>query len=146
MKISKLVKITGVSKETIQRLEKWCEERNCDKSPEMDLSCEKFAAINALENIETVESKGIYLRMDGEIKAFGIAAHLTDEMGVLMFQKAFTEVKGLYQYFDNMCAKLLFSGYKYINKESDLNVPGLAKAKQSYHPAMIVRAFELALK
>ena len=67
-------------------------------------------------------------------------------MGVLHFEKALSNIKGLYQYFDSECAKRLFKGYKYINKESDMGDPGLAKSKKSYHPVMIVKSYKLIIK
>lgn len=136
----------SVSSECIDFLEKWCKERDCDGGGNDDLACEKKAAINTIQNIDIIDVKGIYLRVDGEISAFGIASYLTDNMGVLHFEKAFAGVKGLYQYFDNLCAKRLFEGYRYINKESDMNIPGLAKVKLSYHPAMRIKSYRLDLR
>lgn len=137
---------SSVAPECLEFLEKWCEERDCDANPEEDLACEKLAAINTLENIEVLEVNGLLLRVDNEISAFGIASHLRKDMGVLHFEKAFSAIKGLYQYFDNLCAKTLFNGYKYINKESDMSIPGLAKAKKSYHPVRMVRSYSLTVK
>ena len=56
------------------------------------------------------------------------------------------EIKGLYQYFDQLCTDRLLNGYRYINKESDMDVPGLAKAKKSYHPVMKIKSYKLILK
>ncbi len=136
----------SVASESIAFLEKWCEEHDCDVDHDMDLACEKQAAINTIENIDTLEVKGLLLRINGEVCAFAVASQLTEEMGVLHFEKAFSRIKGLYQYFDNLCAKRLLSKYKYINKESDMNIPGLAKAKKSYHPVMMVRSYQLKMK
>ncbi len=130
----------------IEFLEEWCEERACKTGPSNDLSCEKQAAINALENIDVLGMNGLMLRIDGKTSAFGIASHLTKDMGVFHFQKALASVKGLYQYFDKMCAKLLFKEYKYINKESDMDIPGIAQAKKSYHPVMMIRSYKLRVK
>ncbi|RLC14788.1 MAG: hypothetical protein DRI57_13895 [Deltaproteobacteria bacterium] len=139
-------KITSATaSECTDFLEKWCEERDCVGDPE-GLSCEKQAAINALENTEILEMNGILLRVDNVVSAFGIASHITDEMGALHFEKAFSHIKGLYQFFDNFCAKHLFKGYKYINKESDMGVPGIAKAKKSYHPVMIIKSYDLTVR
>lgn len=102
--------------------------------------------INTLVNIDLLDVRGLYLRVDGMISAFGIASYLTDEMGVLHFEKAFAGIKGLYQYFDNLCAKSLFDGFTYINKESDMSMPGLAKVKKSYHPAMMIKSYRLDLR
>ncbi|MBU0988479.1 MAG: DUF2156 domain-containing protein [Proteobacteria bacterium] len=124
-------------------LEKWCVERDCDISKDFYLYCEKDAALNTVENLELFEAKGILLRIDKEVSAFGIASRLTEDMGILQFEKAFAKIKGLYQYFDQECAKRLFKGYTYINKESDMNIPGLAKAKKSYYPVMTVKSYTL---
>jgi len=136
----------AASRECIEFLEKWCEERDCGQETQEELYCEKQAAINTLENIEILGINGLLLRIDGKVSAFGIASHLTHDMGVFLFEKAFSKTKGLYQYFDSMCAKKLFRGYKYINKESDMNIPGLAKAKRSYYPSMMVKSYQLTVR
>ena len=127
-------------------LEEWCQERDCDADDQFDLSCEKQAAINSLLNFDVFGLKGILLRIDGKVCAFGISAHLTADMATLQYEKALGSIKGLYQYFDNACARMLFDGYTYINKESDMGIPGLAKAKRSYHPERMVAALKLSLK
>lgn len=130
----------------IDFLEEWCQERDCDADPEKDLACEKIAAINTLENFGVLEIDGLLLRVDGRISAFGIATRLTEDTGVFHFEKAFAGIKGLYQYFDKLCAEHLFSGYTYINKESDMGIPGLAQAKKSYHPVAIMKSYQFVLK
>jgi hypothetical protein len=126
-------------------LEAWCQERDCDADEQVDLACEKRAAINSLKHLDDLELKGILLRIDGEVSAFGISAPLTRDMATLQYEKAFSRIKGLYQYFDNACARMLFNGYAYLNKESDMGIPGLAKAKKSYHPVELVRSMRLIL-
>lgn len=127
-------------------LEEWCLERDCDSDEQVDLSCEKQAAINTLLHFDAYDIKGILLRIDGKVSAFGISAPLTRDMATLQYEKAFGSIKGLYQYFDNACAQMLFNGYTYLNKESDMGIPGLAKAKKSYHPIKMVRSVKLILK
>jgi uncharacterized protein len=75
----------------------------------------------------------------GTVSAFGISSPLTDNMGVLNFEKAHASIKDLYRFLDNECTKYLFTDYKYINKESDMKLPNLAQAKKSYNPVDIVR-------
>lgn len=127
-------------------LEEWCRERDCDADDQMDLACEKRAAINTLNHIDVFGLKGILLRIDGKVNAFGVSAPLTRDMATLQYEKAFGSIKGLYQYFDNACARMLFNGYTYLNKESDMGIPGLAKAKKSYYPFKMVRSVRLILR
>lgn len=144
-----LVRIDPITANTkqgcIEFLEAWCRERNCDKDSNDDLACEKQALTNALNDMDRLEMCGILLQIDGRICAMAIASRLTDTMGLLQFEKAFAGIKGLYQYFDKQCARRLFSEYTYINKESDMGDPGLAKAKKSYHPAMMIHSYRLTL-
>jgi len=127
-------------------LQKWCDERDCDHEGNEDLACEKLATINALRYLDHLESQGILIRLDGKVSAFGICSHLTDDMGVLNFEKAFSHIKGLYQFLDNECARRLFGQYTYINKESDMNLPSLAQSKNSYNPVMKCRSYCLTVR
>ena len=131
--------------ECLDFMDKWCVERNCSLDNDSNLACEKEALINTIEHMELMEVQGLMLRIDGEVTAFGMASFLTREMGVLHFEKALSSIKGLYQYFDNTCVKHLLKDYKYTNKENDMGIPGLIKAKKSYHPAMIVNSYSLEL-
>lgn len=134
------------SEDCAEFVELWCAERDCDANPHDDLACEKQAMLNTLEQIDRIDVRSLLLRIDGEISALAVAADLTEAMGVLHFEKAFTQIKGLYQYFDQQCAQRLFPEKQYINKESDMGVPGLAKAKKSYHPAFMAESFKLTLR
>jgi hypothetical protein len=132
--------------ECLEFLEEWCLSNNCDAKGMDELACEKEAAKYTLGRLESFGSRGLLLRIDGEICAFGIGARLTQDMGVLNFEKAFSDIKGLYQYFDRECARRLFPGFQYINKENDMGEPGLQKAKKSYQPVRIVKAYQLTVR
>ncbi len=136
----------GSIPECLAFLEAWCEQRDCDVDGDIDLACERRAVITSLENLEALELKGIQIRVDGTVNAFGIASRLNDEMGILNYEKAYSDVKGLYQYLDNECAKQLFAGYRFINKESDMSLPNLARMKRSYRPVMRVKSYKLTLR
>ena len=132
--------------ECLDFLEEWCAERDCSPEGNLELACEKEAARQMLTYIEEMAVTGLLARVDGRVRAFAVGARLTATMGVLHFEKALSVYKGLYQYFDRECARRLFADVEYINKESDMGEPGLAKSKKSYHPVGQVRAYQLQLK
>ena len=132
--------------ECLEFIEKWCLERDCDANPDEDLACEKQAVINMLDQIDHLEVGSLLLRVDNAVCAIAIGTRLNETMGVMPFEKAFSDFKGLYQYFDRECARQLFKDFIYINKESDMDMPGLAKAKRSYYPEKMVKAFQLTLR
>lgn len=135
-------KITNdTAKECLSFLEEWCKEKDCGENRDKVLACEREAVIKALSYIESIGIKGILLRIDGEVNAFGMASILNSEMGVLHFEKAFSRVKGLYQYFDRECARQLFAESSLINKENDMDIPEIAYTKNSYFPTMRIKSF-----
>ena len=132
--------------ECLQFLELWCDQHACDTEQESSLACEKHAVITTLKNMARLESKGIQVRLDGKICAFGIGSRLNQTTATLNFEKADSGIKGLYQFLDNECARRLFSEFRYINKESDMNIPNLAESKQSYNPILRIPSFKLTLR
>lgn len=134
---------TDNAQECIQFLEEWCEMHECGSDEEDILACEKEAAVNTIQNIKTYGVKGLCIRIDGKVSAFGISSYLTPDMGTLQFEKAFPNIKGLYQFLDQMCAQRLFNGFTYINKENDMQIEGLMKSKKSYYPIEMIESYEL---
>jgi len=130
----------------LQFLELWCEQHDCDTDPESDLACEKNAVITALKNMERLEWKGLLIRVDGRVSAFGIGTRLNETTATFNFEKADSGIKGLYQFLDNECAKRLFHPFRYLNKESDMNLPKLAESKQSYSPVLRIKSYVLTLR
>ena len=126
-------------------LEGWRAERG-DQAWTGLLECERQAVIRALKNFSALEFQGLLVSIDGEVAGFGIGSRLKDDTWVLHFEKALGRAKGLYQYLDRECARRLFPGVTFLNKESDMGDPGLAKAKLSYRPAFRVKSYRLALR
>jgi hypothetical protein len=137
---------SAVVEECLACLEKWCEIRICDIDQDLNLACEKEAVIQALHHGDHLDMAGHYVRIDGEVSAFCLSSHLRPDMGVMNFEKALPHIRGLYQYLDNECAKHLFKGYRYINKESDMGLPALAESKNSYHPVFKIKSYRLSLR
>jgi hypothetical protein len=132
--------------ECLDFLEKWCALRECTADQKENAACEKEAVVQALTTIEQMGWQGLWVRVDGQISAFAVMSHLTPEMGVLNFEKAYPSIKGLYQFLDNECGRQLFQGYRYINKESDMGVPALADSKKSYHPVEKLKSYCLKIR
>jgi hypothetical protein len=117
-----------------------------EKESDGMLECERQAITRALQNFAVLELQGVMLSISGQVAGFGIGSRLRDDTWVLHFEKASDQVKGLYQYLDRECARRLFPGVTFLNKESDMGDAGLAKAKISYRPAFRVKSYRLALR
>lgn len=145
----KKVKVEPLTKRSsaacLELLDRWSRDPEAGARLDM-LNCERKAIVNGLEHFDLLELKGVLVRIDDEICGFAFGSRLSDGVFVLNFEKALDDVKGLYQFLDNELAKRLPHGYSFINKESDLGKPGLAKAKESYYPAFTIKSYTLTLK
>lgn len=129
----------------LECLEGWRRE-NPEKEGATLLECERKAITQTLAYFDALEFRGIRVEVEGRTRGFAIAARLSDDTGALCFEKASDKVKGLYQFLDREAARRLFTDLPWINKESDLGDPGLAKAKQSYHPALRLKSYKLTAR
>ena len=112
----------------------WIEERDDNDS---DYSLEFESVLTGFENYEKLGFYGGIIRVNGKAIAYTYGEKLNDECFVSHFEKAPADVQGAYAIINQEFAKrLLDKGFKYINREEDLGLEGLRKAKQSYHPAI----------
>jgi len=84
---------------------------------------------------------GALLRAGGEIVAFTLGEELNEHCFCTHFEKAFTEAPGAYQMINRCFAAMCLENYEFVNREEDLGDEGLRRAKQSYHPAMLLEKY-----
>lgn len=65
---------------------------------------------------------------------------------IVHHENALVTYKGSYQMINQLFCAHLPSAVRYVNREEDLGIAGLRKAKQSYHPARMIEKYSLRLK
>ena len=93
------------------------------------------------DNYDMFDFKGALIRVDGKVEAFTIGEELNDEVFVTHFEKANHEIGGIYQAINQMFAANTISGYNYVNREDDMGIEGLRKAKLSYNPDILLHKY-----
>lgn len=131
----------GSAAECLEFAHEWCEDRSCETQE--GLKRELCAVYQMLTNFDTLGICGGGIRTDGRIVAFSLGEQLNPETMVVHVEKADSSIAGVYQTINNEFCIHEAAGYKYINREQDLGVPGLRKAKKSYHPVGMIEAFDL---
>lgn len=109
------------------------------------LETELYAVDIALANFEKFGLTGGLIRIDGIVKAFTIGEQLTKNTFVTHIEKADHTIRGLYPSINQQFAINELSSYEYVNREEDLGVEGLRKAKLSYNPAIIFDKYQATL-
>ncbi|MBD3203886.1 DUF2156 domain-containing protein, partial [Candidatus Woesearchaeota archaeon] len=135
--------VCALSKHTVEEFfhlqRRWCDIRNCQENE--GLLSENRAIIQTLKNIDQLNISGICIRVDNEIQGFAIGERLNDDTYVEHFEKGNTEYTGIYQYLLREFAKFIPEKFRYLNREQDLGIPGIRKAKKSYNPAYMVKKY-----
>ena len=86
-----------------------------------------------------VKIGGIYV--DGKLEAFTIGELLNPNMALIHIEKANPNIRGLYPFINQQFLVNEFSDVEFVNREEDLGIPGLRKAKLSYHPIRFVEKY-----
>lgn len=119
------------------RLEaEWCKVNNCDQGD--GTGNERKAIIYALNHFEELGLTGGLLRVDGQIVAFTFGMPINQNTFGVHVEKADVNIDGAYAMINNEFANHIPEQYTYINREEDLGIEGLRKAKLSYQPAIIL--------
>lgn len=119
----------------------WCEDRQCDTIE--GLRQESCAIYEMLGNFDSLGIVGGAIRADGAIVAFSLGEALNPETLVIHVEKADNRIQGLYQLINNEFCKAEAANSKYVNREQDLGIPGLRKAKESYQPVRMIETFRV---
>ena len=110
------------------------------------LEFEERAMRDVFVNLDTVGYLSGVIRIDGKIEAFSIGGKLGTKTVTVHVEKANTEFRGLYQAINNEFCRHMASNVKRINREEDMGLPGLRKAKLSYKPVKFVEKYTVTLK
>ena len=137
----------GNRAEVREFLDRWCDWRDCESDPV--LSKEREAIHFALDHQEELGLGGLLIRVQdgtrgvaaGRIGAMAIFQELSPDTAVVHFEKGLPDCEGIYRAVNQETALLLRDRYHFINRESDLGVPGLREAKERYHPHHMVGVY-----
>lgn len=129
--------------EALKVCRQWCAENGCnkDKPGGAPLGSE-FCAINeTFKNYEKLNFVGAILKVDDAPIAMTVGEEITEDVFVTHFEKALPEYRGAYPTINKLFAENELSSYKYINREEDMGIEGLRKAKLSYHPEILLKKY-----
>ena len=122
----------------------WCKVNNCDQHE--GTGNERRALIYALHNFDALGLTGGILHVDGKIVAFTFGMPINQDTFGVHVEKADTTIDGAYTMINYEFANHIPEQYTYINREEDLGIEGLRKAKLSYQPVIILEKYMACLK
>ena len=117
-----------------------------DDYKHQDIDNERQALLFAMNHAEEIGIKGGVLFVDGNIVAFTFGFPINHKTFGVHFEKADINYTGAFTVINQMFAKDIPAEFEYINREEDLGIEGLRKAKTSYNPAFLITKGLITLK
>lgn len=105
------------------------------------LKMEERAMEDVFVNLEKVGYSAGAILIDGKIEAIAIGGKLGRKTITEHVEKANIEYRGLYQAINNEFCRNVAAEAKYINREEDMGIPNLRKAKLSYKPVKLLEKY-----
>ena len=112
--------------------------------PEGDYMLENLALAKAFRNFDAMGLDGIVLMENDRILAVTMGSRISENTFDIHFEKAREEVDGAYNAVNTEFARYLRLKYpeiSYLNREDDMGLEGLRKAKLSYQPDHMVEKY-----
>jgi hypothetical protein len=102
------------------------------------LEMEEEAMQDVFLNLKAVGYLTGAIFIDDHLQALSIGGKLGTKTITVHVEKANIEYRGLYQAINNEFVKHMAANVKLINREEDMGIPGLRKAKLSYNPVKMI--------
>ena len=107
------------------------------------LDYEKFAVLEALGNFKYLGIQGGVIELYGKVEAFSCGESLNADTAVIHLEKGNSEIRGLYQMINREFCRNAWSHMTYINREEDMGIEGLRRAKKSYNPFKMIAKYDV---
>ncbi len=141
-------KLEPIEEKNIEKVKKfqqiWLKQ---NKENSISLEQENKAILEVLTNWTEFKDKifGYALLVDDNIVGYTIGEKQDGEHIIIHFEKALYDVRGAYPALNKLTLEN-FTDYKFVNREQDLGLAGLRRAKEEYNPFGFVKKYQLFLQ
>jgi hypothetical protein len=118
----------------------WCRERGNCSDP--GLRNERLSIAEALKNMSELSLIGGLIRVENKVVAMTLGSPINDEVFNIHTEKALNDYSRAYAVINReFAANELLGKYSLINRENDMGIEGLRRAKKSYRPVQIIEKY-----
>ena len=136
-----------LKKEALTLFEKWFKVREESRFfPRLAHVAQRSAVSLAFSDFGLLDLFGGALLIEGKLKGFALGSRLNPETVAVHFLYSDPTLPGIFQTILHEACGSVFSGFKHVNLEQDMGIPGLRTAKLSYHPLKLEEKFEVKFR
>lgn len=107
---------------------------------------EKTSVCLALKNMDALGLTGGCILLEGQIVAFTVGERLLPHMQLIHIEKANYEIEGLYPVINQQYVLHECQGVTLVNREEDMGIEGMRKAKRSYQPVKMIKKYFISTR
>ncbi|MDU4961192.1 MAG: phosphatidylglycerol lysyltransferase domain-containing protein [Sporomusaceae bacterium] len=114
--------------------------------PDPSLLCERDAIIDVMRHWDTLGVSGGVILINGRIEAFTFGEMLNDDTAVIHVEKGNADIRGIYQAINQEFCEKTWSQVPFVNREEDMGIAGIRRAKESYMPVRMIEKYNITVK
>ena len=107
---------------------------------------ELIAIEKAVRFYKELNLTGGIIKVNNKPIAFTLGEEINNDAFLVHFEKALAPYVGAYKVINQEFSANRLYNYKYVNREEDLGIEGLRKAKLSYHPSILMNKYSATLR
>ena len=126
-------------------LDIWSEAHKRANPDDQFIGYEQAAIHEIFDHFDAFKLKGGAILIDGKVAAFTFGEKLNSDTAVIHVEKADSNIRGIYTAINQSFVEHEWWDMIYINREEDIGIEGLRKAKKSYRPIKMIEKFNATL-
>lgn len=130
------------AEECLRLFEQWSSAKTDDNT---GVDEEAEAVRELFLNWDRLDVSGGCIRVGGEMAAFSVGEPLCGKMAVIHLEHANTDYQGSFAIMNQQFLENRWQDFEYVNREEDMGIPGMRKAKESYRPVFMVKKYVATL-
>lgn len=116
--------------------DQWIAEKDAETAKSME--DEKKSVVLALNNMDALDLTGGTIYIDGKLCAFTVGERLHPQMQLIHIEKGDTNYDGIFPMINQQYVLHECEDVELINREEDMGIEGMRKAKRSYNPLKMI--------
>ena len=124
--------------------DQWVGEK--DEKTAQSMEDEKKSVLLALNNMDELGLTGGTIFIDGKLCAFTVGERLHPHVQLIHIEKANTEYDGIFPMINQQYILHECEDVELINREEDMGIEGMRKAKRSYNPLKMIEKYLISTR
>jgi Uncharacterized conserved protein len=124
----------------------WYRKHSQEAADDPFIAAEREAIIEVLNHFSELRLKGGAILIGKRVVAFTFGEQLNRDTAVIHVEKADPEIRGAYPAINQSFVADAWADMEFINREEDMGIEGLRKAKESYRPVKLIEKYTVQLK